>query len=176
MGQTEQSIQIEGEILNLKRELKYATENLARVKADTQDIIATKERVTREIGERNEDLTHILNEISDQKLKWALERQGQLDELNLKNSQAQNVLNRKAELNKQEEAIRKLEASEVEARNEARRLEFKNEQTKVDFENREKQIKVLQGIVDEDRKKFEKEKEEFKNSVLKVIKTVENLC
>lgn len=175
MGQTEQSIQIEGEILNLKRELKYATESLARVKADTQDVIATKERVTREISERNEDLTRILNEISDQKLKWALERQGQLDEIALKNSEAQNVLNRKAELNQQEEKIRQIESNEIKARNEARQLEFKNEQTKVDFENREKQIKVLQGIVDEDRKKLEKDKEEFKQRVLKVIKTVENL-
>lgn len=175
MGQNEQTIKIEGDILRLNRELKYATESLARVKADTQDVIATKERVTKEINERNDNLTQILNDISDAKLAWALEKQVQLKELEDKRTEVDSVIKRKAELKEQEETIRKVEAEAVKARNEQRALEFKNEQTELDFENREKQIKVLKKEVDDDRKVFEKDKDNFKDSVIKVLEKVKTL-
>lgn len=171
----EEKLKLENETLTLKREYKYALENLNRSKTDTAEIITTKERVTNEVNERNKELTKILNQISDEKLQWALEKQREYDEIAQKKSDAENVLKRKAELNDQEERIRVLEASEIDARNEARRLELKNETTKLDFENREKQIKVLQKIVDDDRSKFEKDKENFKEEVIKIIKKVENL-
>jgi chromosome segregation ATPase len=176
MGQnTEEKLKIEGEILNLKRELKYATENLARVKADTQDVINTKERITKEIGERNDDLTRILNEISDQKLAWALERQGQLDEIANKRSEADNILKRKGELNEQEERIRKIEQSEISARNEARQLELKvkDEKDIVNAERRRLEDDIKE--FEKEKVKFAKDKENFKEKVIKVIKTVENL-
>lgn len=173
MEQTEIKIKIEAEILTLKRELKYITENLTWLKADTNEIIATKERVTLEISERNDELNKILNEISDEKLKWALERQAQMDELAEKNSQAENILKRKAELNEQEEKIRQIELSDIEIRNETRRLELKNLADKTASEAILKQIEEDRNTLNEERTKNLQIQEDFKLKLSELIKSYE---
>jgi len=172
---TEENLKLESETANLKREYKHALENLTRVKSDTNDIILIKERVTKEIVERNEDLTKIFNEISSEKLNWATKRHQELLDIENQKSEVQNVLNWKADLNKKEEELRKIEAETIEARNEERRLELKNKNTALEFDNREKQIKVLHEELCEKIEKFETDKVEFRKKVVKVLEEVNQL-
>jgi len=175
MEQNEQNIKMESDTLNLKREYKYAVENLNRIKTDTSEAIATKERVTKEINERNEDLVKIIAEISDAKLNWALERQKQLDEIDEKNAQADNVLKRKGELNEQEESIRKIETKNTEVLNETRRLELKVKQDQAIFETTKKEVEKDRIKIDKEKIKLSKDKEDFKKKVEEVLKSVNEL-
>lgn len=172
---TETKLKLEADIAELKRQYKYALENLERVKGDTKDILDLKDRATAEIDARNEELTSLLNEISNEKLTWVVEKQSQIDKLEERESAAQNILNRKDELNAQEEEIRQIEARDTEIRNEARRLELKNESTALEFENREKQIKVLKGELEDKKKEFENDKKAFKDQVIKVLNQAETI-
>ena len=175
MEQTESKLKLEGEILALKREYKYALENLNRVKVDTAEIISTKERITKEIGERNEDLNKILNEISEHKLTWALEQQGQMDEISIKKAEADKILERKGELDIQEEKIKKIASDNVEVRNETRRLELKIKEDQTALKVKERELEEERGQLEKEKIKIQKGQSDFKKKVSEVLKEVENL-
>lgn len=174
-SENEKKLRIENETLNLKREYKYALENLARVKSDTSDILTIKDKSSAEINERNRELQRILDEIASAKLSWLQEQSKGMDELDKKNSEANNVLKRKAELNRQEEDIRKIEASSLEARNEARTLEFKIEQEKTAIEVRENQIKNRENEIKRREEKLSKDIDNFKEQVVKSLEKVNSI-
>lgn len=172
---TEEKLRIESETASLKREYKHASESLARLKSDTSDVMVVRDKVTKELNERNEELLSILNDISSAKLAWVQEKNKQLDELAVKQSEADNVIKRKSELNAQEEKLRQIETETINARNEARQLEFQNAQKTTEFENKEKDLtgKVQNILLME--KKLEKDKEDFKHKVIAVIETIKHL-
>ncbi len=171
----EEKIKIDNEIINLKREHKYAFENLNRLKSDTAEIISTKERITREIAERTEELNKVLLEISSAKLQWINERQAEIDKLAEKEAQAENVIKRKAELNTQEETIRQIEAKNTDILNETRRLELKLKEKETELDVHEKNVLKLKKSAEEESQKSKEETRKFKMSILKLFKTVENL-
>lgn len=175
MNEIEEKLRIENETLALKREYKYALENLSRVKADTNEILATREKVTKEIAERTEDLNKVLLEISTAKLNWMNEKQVEVAELAEKNAQADNVIKRKAELNQQEEVIRQIQASDIEIRNETRRLELKLENDRIALEAREKQFQEDKENAEIKHQKDLKEIQDFKKRVQKVLQEVEKI-
>ena len=175
MEQIENKIKLESEINSLKREYKYALENFNRVKSDTNDVLLVKERISKEISERNDDLTKILNEISNEKLLWSTKKHEELKEIENLKSEAQNVINWKTDLNKKEEELRQIEATTIEARNEQRTLELKNKNTALEFENAQKVIKIQKKDLEDSMKKFENDKKQFKESVVNVIEEVNKL-
>lgn len=175
MEQTEQKLIIEGEIVSLKREHKYALDTLGRVKADTAEIIGVKERVTKEIEARQLELTKVLEDISQEKLKWAIDKQGQLDEIANMKSEAQNVLNRKAELNKQEEDIRQIEAKNTDVLNETRRLELKLEGDKTALKVEKKEIQEEKTAIKTEKVELKKEIQSFKEKLVKVLEEANHI-
>lgn len=176
MGQDlEQKLKIESEVLAIKRELKYATDSLSRVKTDTQDIINTKERVTKEIGERNKELVEVLNDISNAKLTWALERQEQMDSLSQKHKEADEIIKTKSEIAVTLSEIKKVEEKNTDILNETRRLELKVKNDELLLKNREKELENGQKALEKREKTLENDKKEFKNKVLKVLEEAHNL-
>lgn len=175
MEQTESNIKIESDTFALQRDYKYALANMAKIKAEAAIIIATKEKVTKEVEEKQSELTEVLNQIAQEKNDWAQFRHGELIELENKQSEANNVLKRKKELNEQEEALRQIEASDIEVRNETRQLEFRIEQEKTAIEVRENQIKNKEEEVKHREQKLLKESKDFKEKVAKVLEEVINL-
>lgn len=171
----EEKLKLETDIFALRRDFKYATEDLAKLKKETGVLVTLKTKVTTEIAENEEELTKVKNQISQEKLEWATFRGCQLKELEDKESEADNVIKRKGELNEQEEAIRKVEASAIDARNEARRLELKNEQTAIDFDNREKQIAVLKKEAEDVGVKNEKDRKVFLARIIKLLEEVKEI-
>lgn len=172
---TEEKLKMENDTANLKREYKYALENLAKVKSDTNDVLTIKENTLTLIGQKTNELNNLSIEISSLKLAWMQEKSREMEEISTKKSEADNVIKRKAELNKQEEEIRKIEASDILARDEARRLEFKNEQTTTAFEVRENEIKNHYKEIERREKKLDKDISNFKLSVVKALEQVNNI-
>lgn len=169
---TEEKLKIENETLSLKREYKHALENLTRVKADTNEIIATKERINKQINETNEELNKTLLDISSAKLNWMTEKEKDLQELAKKNSEADNIIKTKEELNIQMEQIRKIELNNIEVLNETRRLELKVEADSNTVKSRERQLIEDRKIFDEEKLKIGNDKEDFKNKVAKILNEI----
>lgn len=172
---TEENLKLENDTLHAKREYKHALENLERVKSDTNDIISIRDKATRELNERNAEKLRVENDIASMKIAWLQEQSRALDDLSIKNSEADNVLKRKAELNKQEETIRQITAKDIEARDEARRLEFKNEQDKTALDVRESHIEGRKKELDTRESKMASDMKNFKERIIKVIQEVENI-
>jgi hypothetical protein len=172
---TEQKLRLENEVVSLKREYKHALENVSKVKEEVNELLSLKDRTSQEIDKKKLELDKVLEDISSEKLNWALERRNQLEEVAVKISEADNVIKRKAELNKQEEEIRQIEARDTEIRNEARRLEFKNEQDRTNLQAEKRALDAREKEIEKSREVLEKDKENFKKRVLLVIKEVEKL-
>lgn len=172
---TEENLKTESATLELKREYKYALENLARVKSDTNDILAIKDKARIEVDERNKDLTKVLNDIANAKLIWLQEQNEAWDKVSKKESEADNIIKRKVELNKQEEEIRKIEANNILARDEARRIEFKNEQTATAFEVRENELKNHYKEIKRREDKLVSDHLNFKEQVVNVLSKVHEI-
>lgn len=166
---------MENDTFAVQRDYKRALDNLSKTKLETAEVIAIKEKVQKQIEEKQAELTQVLNDIAQEKNDWAQFRHSELKEIEDKKSEVQNVLNWKADLNRKEEELRKIEAIDIEIRNEARRLEFKNEQDKTAFEVNEREIEgkcVEIGVREE---KVKKDIEDFKNRVIEVLEQVKEI-
>lgn len=175
MAISEENLKLENDTLNLKKEYKHALENLTRVKSDTNDILAIRDKATKDLKERNEEKLRIENEIASSKIAWIQQQSRDMDDLKDKQSEAQNVINRKAELNRQEEEIRKIEARDIEIRNEARQLEFKNIQENTALDVREREIKEEWIKIEKREKDMAKSMAIFKGKASEILKGLELL-
>lgn len=175
MEPTEQKINIENEITSLKRELKLVSAQLYNAKQELIDINSLKEKNNCIIEEQEVHLQDVLNEISDLKLKWVQEKSIQEEEIAKQFSDAQNILNRKAELNQQEELIRTIEAKNTESVNELRRLEIKLQNDGLILEAKKRELEEKQKTLEIQKEQNTKDKEEFKGQILKVLKQVEKI-
>lgn len=171
----EEKLKIEMDNTTLKREHKNLVALVAGIKSEYASTFSIVESNKKLIEEQSAYLTEIQNDISNAKLNWLSEREAQMSEITDMKSEAQNVLNRKAELNEQEEKIRQIEANDIEVRNETRSLELKLAQDKKDIE-------VLERDLIENKKKHEiekakllKDKKDFKERVAEVLKEVEKI-
>lgn len=169
MEQTELKITLEKDVLELKRQYKYALENLERTKSDTNDVLAVKERVTKEINERNEELTKVLNDISNEKLTWALKKQSEIEEIEQKNLKAEQILKKESDLAIKEIELKKIKEETVDIRNEARRIELANKGEALKFDERDRDIVTAQKQLEADKDSFTTEKQLVKNSVSKLL-------
>lgn len=175
MEQTAEKIKIESDTFALKRDYKYALENLAITKNETAEILTVLEKAKRDLESAQEELTKIKNQISQEKLDWASHRHGELQELEGKKAEAENVIKRKGELNQQEEELRKIELSTVDVRNETRQLELKLKQDSKDLETREKTLLEAHKKVKKEEEKLIKDKQDFKKKVAEVLKEIEKI-
>lgn len=169
MDKLEEKLNLENEINSKKRDLKLTLTHLDAIKSEYAGTVALVEKNKALIDEQGHFLQKTLNDISFERLQWATEKAQKEQELSEKESAAQNVLNRKAELNEQEEEMRKIEKETTDKRNEYRGLELK-----VDAEKNALLIIAMQ--IEDDKKdivkkeaQLEQNKEEFKGKVRLLI-------
>jgi len=171
MGETtETKLKLENEVLSLKREHKHALENLERVKSDTLDIIKAKDKATKELNERGEELLRVINEISTEKLTWIDDKSRQLGELKEKNTEADKILARKDELDLQEAKIKGIEENIVKVRNENRQLELKLERDNTALDVKKRAIEDEKDKLEQEKKDFAVVKQDFKNKLKELVK------
>lgn len=166
---------MENDTFALQRDYKRALDTLSKAKSETADVIAAKEKVERQIEEKQGELTQVINDIAKEKNDWAQFRHAELKDIEDKKSEVQSVLNWKSDLNKREEELRKSVAKETEIRDEARQLEFKNGQDKTALEVKEREIegkRVEIGIREE---KVIRDIGNFKNKVADVLDKVQEI-
>lgn len=171
----EEKIKTENDTFALKREYKYALENLSNVKKELSDAISLKETVAEQIEKSQEELTSVKNQISQEKLDWASHRHSELQEIENKRSEAENVLKRKAELNEQEEKIRQDIEKNTQVLNENRRLELVLKEKEQELVVKAKEIEKEKTTVVTEAKTNKENMAKFKESIIKLIKSVENI-
>lgn len=170
MEQTEAKLKLESEIVSLKREHKYALENVSRVKLDTNELISTKERLNKEISDANYTLTKVLNDISDSKLAWAIEKQKEAEKITNKNIEVQKILDKESELNKKEEEVKETEKKITGLRNENRQLELKLEKDNIALDVKRREIEDKNKDLEQEKKDFELKKDKFKKELSELVK------
>lgn len=175
MGEIAEKIMVENDLFALKRDYKYALEKLTAVKKETAEIITEKEKITKELDEAKDQLQVVKNQISEEKLSWASHRHAELEEIEQKKAEADNIIKRKSELNEQEETIRQIEAKNTEVLNETRRMELKLKEDKAELEAKEKELESERKKHKKDIEKLTDDKKSFKNKVLSVLKEVEKI-
>lgn len=168
-------MRVENATLEIKRSYKSALANLEGVKKDTTDLLALKDKIYSEVAELQEVLNKVKNDISQEKLGWATLKHDEMVEIENKKAEAENVIKRKAELNEQEEIIRKAEASSIEARNEARRLELEIKAKETALETRKRELEEDKKNLGLIKTKLLKDKEDFKKKVLEELEKVKNI-
>lgn len=175
MGEIEEKLKLEMDITALKREHKNLSVQVNAIKNEYASTFSIVEDNKKLIEEQRSYLSEIQNDISNAKLNWISEKEAQMEEVNDMKNAAQNVLNRKGELNEQEERIRQLEASDIEVRNETRRLELKLEEEKKGIASREKELAEKNKKHEAEKAKLLQDKKGFKEKVTEVLKQIENL-
>jgi len=175
MEQTTENIKLESDTNIIKKEYKHSLDKLNDTKKSISEALEIKERAVKEIQEKQEDLYRVLDEISKEKLEWATRRHQELTELEQKQAEAENVLKRKAELNEQEETIRKIEQSNTDKLNENLRLELKLKDDLTLIKVEARKVEIEKENLTKTTEKAQKDKENFIKEVAKVFKSVENL-
>lgn len=174
-GQVETKINLEGEIETLRREVKIWTEKLGLIKKEFHvitELIAGKQTMLESV---RKDLEKVTAEISTARLSWANEKTSEMDNIKLKNSEADNIIKLKGELNKQQEDIRQETQKNTDVLNENRRLEQKLESDKLVLENKEKTILNELKELETAKNELAKDKENFKQRMTGLLDNLDEI-
>lgn len=170
----EEKLKIETEMTSLRKELKNLSAQVVGAKNEYNGIVTLTETNKKSLEENKEYLQVVLNDIAAAKVAWLQEKNTEILALEEKESAAQNILNRKAELNTQEESIRQETTKNTQTLADTRALEFKLEQDKTAIEVKENALKEKEKEVEEKNKKNESTRQLFKESVLKLLESAQN--
>lgn len=171
----EEKLKIEGETASLKRELKLIFGQLDSKKQEYHSTSALVEKNKILLEKQNSDLKTVLNDIATSKIEWINEKTQQLNELIKKESEADNVIKRKSELNEQEEKLRQIEQSTIDARNETRQNILTVEGKEATIKAKEREILEREKSIEIEKEKIIKDRLDFKNKVVEVLKKIEKI-
>lgn len=163
-------LRLEKEILELKRQYKVAFHQTEEAKAEYNSIINSTNKNKTLLEEYKKDLTTVLNDISNARLGWAIEKDNEWQKVANKITEAENVIKRENRLNEKEVELKQIQSDTVDARNEQRQLELKNEAEKNLNEDVKKQLQVKVSEFDKEKESFLKEKLSFKEEVSNFVK------
>lgn len=127
------------------------------------------------IEEKDIELKEVLSTISDQKLEWSQTKAKELTEIESKKTEINVILARSSYLDKREVEVNADLEEAKEARNETRQNILKVEQEKLVVENLKKEVETKRQEVLEKGVKNGNKIVEFKENLLRVIETVEQL-
>ncbi len=175
MEQIETKLNLENDILALKKEYKSMHNQVALIKSEYASIAELKKNVDAQISEAKEYLTSVNNEISESKLKWVTDKNVQMQELEKKQAEAQKIIDKRYELGEEEIKLQKIKNDTVEARNEKRMLEEKIKGEKKEIEVERKTIEVKYTELDTEKELFSKEKEGIKKQIVEMINKINEL-
>lgn len=169
MEPIEEKLKIEKEILDLRREYKQMHGMVAEIKNEYNSIVAVKTKTETQIDEQKAYLREVLADISNAKLRWALEKDEQERAISNKLSEAENVLKRKKELNEQEQSMRVLDQKTTDSLNEMRRMELKVEGDRTSIEAEKRQLELKKEEISQREAKLESDKIQLVDKVKKVL-------
>ncbi len=148
------------------KDVKSKTDNAKYAYVDLTTKISALDELYKQ---KKTELDTITAHISSEKLAWATEKAEEWRKISDRNAELDNALKLKAELNTQQEEIRKSTQEGIDARNETRQIELSNKTTELGFENREKEIAdQLKAVKTAEVKQKNKEKE-FSEKLIKLV-------
>lgn len=165
----EQKLDLEKQLLDLKREYKLIFGKVDIAKKEYNSIVEINKEKERLIQNNKEYLKEVLESISIAKQQWANEKEEEWQKVNVKISEAENVIKKKQELNNQEQLLRDIDSKTQEKLVEIRNIEFKVEQDKTALEVEKNKIKEEQKKILESTKLEEKNREKFKEKIIMLL-------
>lgn len=172
MESIETKLNLENDVVALKREFKYLTSQLATLKTEYASVSSLKKTTEEQIEDAQKHATTIQNDVSELKLRWIIERQKQDEEIQKKMAEVQSILDKEVELEKQEEKINaKFEETKA-LRDEKRQLELKIKEDTILLESKENALLVRESEIEKNKNLIEKDKEQFKARVVDLLNKV----
>lgn len=166
----EEKLKIDNDILVAKRQYKLVFQQLEDLKSEYNQVATATEKKKELLDSYKTELTEVLNDVSNARLSWAVEKDEEWQKINNKKTEVDNILKRSSELDKKEEDLKKIEQKDTDIRNETRRLELKIEQDKTILSSKEKDIATEKDNIKKEKEDFIKEKEQFKDKIIKQLK------
>ena len=105
---TERKLKIESEILALLKQRKDTKTSLEILKEEQADVLVLKDKNVKDIEKQGELLLSAKNKVSDERLKWGIERDAEKAELKDKKVEVDRILAKAVELDKQEAKIKEI--------------------------------------------------------------------
>ena len=175
MESIETKLNLENDVVALKREFKYLTTQLATLKAEYASVSSLKKTIEEQIEDAQKHATTIQNDVSELKLRWIIERQKQDEEIQKKRAEVQSILDKEVELAKQEIKINdKFEETKA-LRDEKRQLELKIKDDMTQLESKENALSIRESEIEKNIELLEKNKEQFKQKIVEVLNQVNEL-
>lgn len=168
--QIEEKLNLEKAIADLRREYKSIFSQLDSAKKEYNAIIGLNKDKEKILEDNKTYLKEVLEDISDAKTKWMLEKDEEMKKLADKISEAENVLKRKKELNEQEQKIRDIQQKDQDILNETRTLEFKLGQDKTALEVEKRQLEEQKKKHSDLTIKEEQKRVNFKDKISSFLK------
>lgn len=174
MGQDiEQKLKIEGEITALKKEHKRYISLIDDLKKESIELLKTKERTEKLIDENKTYLNEVMNDISDAKLKWATQKDSEMELIEKLKMDANKVLERIAEIDEKTEKDNQILDKNTNILNENRRLMLSIEQEKTAFDAEKRVFENDKNDFSQQKTDFENMKVEFKERLKSLINDYE---
>ncbi len=171
----EQKLKLENDISIARKELKNTLSHLGLVKSEYNGIVELIDKNKKLLEQQKNYLQTVLNDIATSKIAWSQEQNVEKIKLDEKNSAADNILNRKRELNEQEETIRNLLLKDEKVLNENKQLEFKLSQDNTAIEVEKNKVKNMELDISRREEKLSKDIQDFKEKVGGVLQEVEKI-
>ncbi len=168
MGEIDK-IKIENDTFALKRDYKYALETLTITKKEVADLIEIKDKLVKDIDDKQEDLKKVLNDISKEQLDWSQHRHTELKELEDKKEDINSILSRSADLDKQEEKIKCTLAENTKILNNNQQLEIKLQRDNISLDVKLREIEDERKILEKEKKDFAIVKQNFKDKLTELV-------
>jgi chromosome segregation ATPase len=175
MENIEEKLKTEKQMTDLRRELKTLTFDVGEIKREYNLISSAKEKIEKQISEQKDYLTQVLNDISNAKLQWSLEKDGEMQKLSVQLTEAEKIISKKKELDEQETKIKGIKQENTNILNDNRRLELKLAQDKTVLESLKRANEDKEEEMKKSHNVFLKEKAMFKSKVSSLLKEFLNI-
>lgn len=166
---TEQKLNIEKQILDLKRELKVVTSQVDDEKREYHSIRTSIEKNKSVLEDQKKYLAEVLNDISNAKLSWALEKDAEMQKIDAKMNEAKKIIEREKLIDEKEKKLISIQNKTTDDLNEMRRIELKVEAEKTAILAIQREIDRKEEDMNKKSVEVENTMQNFKNKLKDLI-------
>lgn len=175
MTDLEEKVILDIDFAKARKQLKDTLADLDVAKQELSATRSIKERNDVLIEEQSVELKELTNQIAKEKQEWSSQKHSEMEWIDEQKGKVEAILAKESALEMKEIELIELNNKTVEARNEQRRLEIKNKEERDIIEAEKKIFLEREKKIEEDSKKVDVKMSQFKESIIKLIKSVENI-
>lgn len=175
MNTFEEKVVMENSLDQMRREVRIMTQNLDDKKRELATIIEFRKQNEERLEATNQQLTAIVNRISEERLAWAQEKAEEQKKLEDRNAEIDRIVAIESELRKRHSELNQKEIDLQELLKKDADALLEIERAKIDLDMREKALEERHAVLAADRVTFKNEVLATKKQLLDVIKKIEKI-